>query len=874
MMKVDDIRNKYLEFFESKGHTRVASDSLVPHDDPTLLFTGAGMNQFKEYFLGLKKDMTRATSVQKCLRTGDLEEVGRTAYHHSFFEMLGNFSFGDYFKKEAITWAWEFLTEVLGISESRLRVTVHKTDEEAYTFWRDEVKIREDWIYQMGDKSNYWPSNAPKDGPNGPCGPCSEIYYDMSASPEDPAEDLESARFAEIWNLVFTQFDRGDGGKLTPLANQNIDTGMGLERLASVLQGKTNNFEIDLFQPIHEQTLNVLGLEKIANDKLSHRNAIADHIRSISFCIYDGAMPGNEGRGYVVRKILRRALWHGLQLVPSRNLQDAFLYRLIPTVAEVMHNGYPELKDSVKSIANTVKAEEERFLTTLESGTKILENRLADLRTKKQKIVPGDIVFELYDTYGFPDELTLHIAEENGFTIDREGFEKAMEAQRQRAKDASRISGSIFVTDELEEQILKLPETKFLGYESGSSAAKVLLAKVEAGKGLVILDQSPFYGESGGQVGDRGILTWTDGQAKVTDTQKNNNRLIHFIEFEAGELKNGQDINAQICSQRRLSVMRNHTATHLLHAALRNVLGDQVRQLGSLVDEDKLRFDYSYGQPLTDEQIDEIESQVNEEILKNTCLAKSEKTIDEAKKAGALAFFGEKYGEKVRVVEVGDFSKELCGGTHCDATGDIGSFVILSESSVASGTRRIEAATGKHAIEYRKELQAQLRDISASLKTPVKTILPRIQKLQETVKKLEKSANDNVLQAADPKKIISGAMEIGNLKFANHYLGQGSSVGDLRKLSDSIRQMSAKTLYFLGSETDEKVHYVIGLSPDLKDSALDAREVLKAVSTAIGGTGGGRKELVQGGAQNQGQFKQSWDSIKNQFVEFLKERKI
>jgi len=591
-MKTDDVRKSYLDFFATKKHVVVNSDSLVPENDPSLLFTGAGMNQFKEYFLGLKKDMPRATSSQKCLRTADLDEVGRTAYHHSFFEMLGNFSFGDYFKKEAILWAWEYLTVVLKIPTVRLRVTVHMTDEEAYAIWREVIGLSQDRVYKMGDKSNFWPSNAPADGPNGPCGPCSEIYYDMSDNPEAPAQDTESSRFAEIWNLVFTQFDRRDGGELFPLKNKNIDTGMGLERLACVLQGKKTNFDIDIFQPIHDAVKRELSIGGLKPEP-KHLNAISDHVRAVVFSIHDGAIPSNEGRGYVVRKIIRRALWHAHQLVPGGELEGPFLYKVVGSVVSVMKTAYPELSEAEMSIIATLRAEEERFLTTLETGLRILNGRLADVRKSGKMQLPGEIIFELYDTYGFPEELTRAIAEAQEFTLDHEGFEREMERQRQRAKDASQISSSIFSTTEIEEKVLRLPPTRFLGYETLESDAIVLWSEIKDGKGIIILDQTPFYGESGGQVGDTGLLEAPGFKAVVTDTQKKDHRVMHLVTVETSTIP--QKLHVKVNKAPRDNTMRNHTATHLLHAALRKVLGKQVRQFGSLVSPEKLRFDYSYG---------------------------------------------------------------------------------------------------------------------------------------------------------------------------------------------------------------------------------------------------------------------------------------
>ncbi len=878
-MKTDEIRKTYLRFFEKNAHRIVGSDSLVPQNDPTLLFTGAGMNQFKENFLGIKKDLKRATTSQKCLRTGDLEEVGRTAFHHSFFEMLGNFSFGDYFKREAIHWAWEFLTVEVKIPKDRLRVSVHQSDDEAFAIWKNEIGLRADWIYKLGDKDNFWPSNAPKDGPNGPCGPCSEIYFDQDPSQGDGGT-VQDKRFAEIWNLVFTQFDRQDGGKLVPLAQKNIDTGMGLERLSCVLQGKTTNYEIDIFQPINAAIERALGLAErsVQGPERSHLYAVSDHVRAIVFSMADGVIPSNEGRGYVIRKLIRRALWRAHHILASagggtrQELKGAFLYKIVPVVVSVMAPAYPELKDAEKSITATLKGEEDRFLDTLETGLRILESRIADLDKKKSKVIPGQIVFELYDTYGFPDELTRMIAESRGLEIDNAGFDTQMEEQRRRAKQATQISGSIFTATELEKKLGSLAPTRFLGYSALESEAGVLLADLEGGKGVVLLDQTPFYGESGGQAGDLGTLENASFKAVVLDTQKKDSFVLHLVEVQKGSLKPGDKVTARVDAERRASTMRNHTATHLLHAALRSVLGPQVRQLGSLVAADRLRFDFSHSQALSAEELKKIEDQVNSEILSDKAVSKEEKPVEEAKKDGALAFFGEKYGALVRVVTIPGFSKEFCGGTHCDRTGQIGSFVITSDSSIASGTRRIEALTGSGALNYLRELRAQIGELSVSLKTTPEKLAEKVSKLQDTIKKMEKEKKQSSVISADPKAILNQALTAGAFKVARHKLPEGAGVDELRGLSDSLRSMSSKTIYFLGTESEEKVHFVIGLSPDLVQGPLDAREAMKTLAPLVGGSGGGRKELVQGGARNQGQFKDQWDKIVENLTSYVNER--
>lgn len=862
MLKTDEIRSLYLEFFKKKGHSLLSSDSLVPQNDPTLLFTGAGMNQFKDNFLGIKKDLKRATTSQKCLRTGDLEEVGRTAFHHSFFEMLGNFSFGDYFKKEAIEWAWEFLTVELKIPASRLRVSVHQTDDEAYAFW--EKIVGKDKIDRLGDKDNFWPSNAPKNGPNGPCGPCSEIYFDQNPDGA-PGRTVEHKDYAEIWNLVFTQFDRQDGGKLVPLAQKNIDTGMGLERLTCVLQGKKTNYQIDTLDAINKAVEAQLKTGKLSEELQYSVYAITDHLRAIVMCMADGVIPSNEGRGYVIRKIIRRALYHAHKVISPRELQEPFLHKVVPVVIGVMKKPYPEITSAEQSIVQTLKLEEERFLELLENGLRILQARLKSL---KDKTVPGEVVFELYDTYGFPDELTRKIAEEKGLTIDQPGFEKAMDEQRKRAKDASKISGSIFSATDLEKSLSGLPETKFLGYSSHETQSKVLFADIKDGKGLLLLDQTPFYAESGGQTGDQGTFKSASFEARVIDTQKKDKHFLHAVEVLKGTVKAGDSVTSSIDAQRRQRTMRNHTATHLLHAALRNILGDQVRQLGSLVSSEKLRFDYSYSQPLTAEQIRQIEDQVNGEILGNKSVSKEEKSLEEAKKEGALAFFGEKYGAQVRIVTVPGFSKEFCGGTHCDSTGQIGFLVITSDSSIASGTRRIEALTGEGAFDYVRQMRQQLNQTAQLLKTTPAEIPERIAKLQDSVKKLEKEKNQAPVAKAHPEKISALSKPAGSYSYIA-YKEKDLEGQQLRVISDSIRSRTAKTIYLLCAENGDKIQFVLGVTPDLGKAGMDIREFGKSVAELLNASCGGRADMVQGGAPNQGQLQTNWELINHAILKFL-----
>ncbi len=868
MLKTDEIRRLYLDFFKGKGHTVISSDSLVPQNDPTLLFTGAGMNQFKEYFLGLKKDIRRAATAQKCLRTGDLEEVGRTAFHHSFFEMLGNFSFGDYFKEEAIVWAWELLIEKFKISPRRLRISVHESDEEAYKVWKDKIGIRPDWIYKKGDKSNFWPSNAPKDGPNGPCGPCSEIYYDQNAAHPDGG-DIEDTdgRFAEIWNLVFTQFDRKDGGILTPLANKNIDTGMGLERLACVLQGKQANYEIDLFAGILADLSRILGAEKNPGNARTFY-MITDHLRAVVMAMADGVTPSNEGRGYVIRKLVRRAIWQAGCLLKGGRHTEPLLYALVPSVIAAMKTGYPEILESQQSIQTAFRAEEERFLETLDTGLRILENHLTAVKNSRSKELPGSVVFELYDTYGFPEELTRMIAEEAGLTTDRQKFEALMTAQRERAKKASQISGSIFVSTDLERKLLALPATQFVGYDSIEVPAQILFVEQKDTEAVVVLDQTPFYAESGGQVGDRGRMEGAGLRLTVLDTQKKDKVFVHSVKIEAGKPEAGMKVKAAVDLATRQRTMRNHTATHLLHAALRNILGPEVRQLGSLVSPEKLRFDFSYTKPLSEKQICDIEHAVNAEIMKNSVLSKEEKPIEEAKREGALAFFGEKYGSHVRIVTVPGFSKEFCGGTHCDQTGQIGAFLLVSDSSVASGTRRIEALTGEGALEAMRKARGLLSELSQELKATPEELMERVAKLRKSLKQMEKDLEKGSSQQFDGKKLMESAKKAGAVQFVS-FRGQDVAPSKLLPLSDWLKSEAQKTVYLLAAENEGKVQVLLGMSQDLQPSNLDLRPLMKAISLLAGVSGGGRRDLVQGGGENKGQLEKSWADIESKAMAFL-----
>ncbi len=874
MFTTDRLRESFLRFFESKGHKVVPSDSLVPADDPTVLFTSAGMNQFKPQFMGHITDFTRATSCQKCLRTDDLPQVGKTPYHHTFFEMLGNFSFGDYFKEEAITWAWEYLTEVLGIDPDRLWVSVHKDDEEAYKIWREKIGIPEHKIAKLGDKTNFWPSNAIVEGPNGPCGPCSEIFFDQGENfnpafgPHECGVDCDCGRFAEIWNLVFTQFDRRDGGVLEVLPQKNIDTGMGLERIAAVMQGKRSNFEIDIFVPIVDAILSLVGKKKERVD-LPQVYSIADHIRAVVFAISDGVIPSNESRGYVIRKLIRKSVWHLRQL----GKEDGGLVKLVPVVAEVMKNPYPELKENLEMISNVVQAEEERFLRTLEVGLNRLEEEIE--RAKDSKVLSGKVCFMLYDTYGFPIEMTKAIAEKEGLDIDEEGFNQEMERQRERSRMAGKTIDDIFAHRNLRSVGAGMC---FVGYESLSCQTKVrallknddLLSSAKAGEEVdLVLEECPFYGESGGQIGDTGWIVKRGGKARVLDTYRVGDVVVCKVRIEEGEFSPGDEVQAEVDVERRLSIARNHTATHLLQAALRRVLGEHIRQAGSLVAEDRLRFDFTHPKGITKEELERIEYLVNQWVMQDIPVEKMEVSFDTAKEMGALAFFGEKYGERVRVVKVGDVSCELCGGTHLDRTGQIGLFAIVSERSVASGVRRIEATTGKWAYELFKRYRDLTNGLVNTLKVEEGDVLETVKSMAKELKGAKKELEE--LQAKVLAKEVRSKLEeesVAGVRFVSGLI-LGLDLPGLRKLWDELKAENKPTVALLAGTKDARGSILLACTKDLAKS-IDLRQVLSELKELVNLAGGGRPDFVQVGVKDsEDKLKNNWEKIKERLFSYI-----
>ncbi|MFQ5686440.1 MAG: alanine--tRNA ligase [Candidatus Scalindua sp.] len=860
-MKTNEIRRKFLSFFEKKGHSLYPGDSLVPEDDPTLLFTGAGMNQFKDMFLGKGTlGVKRATTCQKCIRTGDIENVGKTPMHHTFFEMLGNFSFGDYFKLEAIEMAWEFMFNEMKLPEERLSVSVYLDDEESYDIWMKKIGIPEDKIYRFGEKENFWPANAPSDGPNGPCGPCSEIFYDrgedVGCRRKECAPDCDCERFVEVWNLVFTQFERRDGGVLEPLLNKNVDTGMGLERMASVMQGVSTNFEIDIFKPIIQ---NISEITEVKYDKQAENgkliNRIADHIRAIIFCISDGVLPSNEGRGYVERRLLRRAVRDGLKL----RKEECFLYKLVPIIADVMHEAYPEIKQRRENIARIIKNEEERFHETLLMGNRRLDELMEGLRRSGQKKLSDQDAFQLYDTFGFPFEMTKSVLEESGLTVDESGFEREMEKQREQARSSTQMTGNIFDEGPIGTIKETAKETIFLGYENCETESKVigliikeqLVNSVETGQEVhIVLDQTPFYAEAGGQAGDTGIVQTRNSKVEISNTKKTNDIIVHIGKVVEGKIKTNENVTCVIDKGRRSAIKRNHSATHLLHYTLRQVVGQHAEQSGSLVAPERLRFDFHHFEGIKKDEIARIEALVNERIIENAPVVTEEMALEKARKVCATALFGEKYGENVRVVSIGDYSQELCGGTHVKNTGEIGLFKITGESSIAAGIRRIEAVTGNEAIAWTRQKEQTLDRLCGVLDTQETMAVQRAEELMQQIKDLRKDVQKAKKEGAREfsSELIANAREISGVKIVTEVIA-GVDIGDLRKTVDSLKGSLDSVAIILGTTENGKVTLITSLSSDLVKKGLHAGNIARDIAKIVGGGGGGRADMAQAGGQ-------------------------
>ncbi|EIF8948228.1 alanine--tRNA ligase [Vibrio cholerae] len=836
-MSTDEVRRAFLSFFESKGHQIVESSSLVPANDPTLLFTNAGMNQFKDCFLGLeKRAYTRATTAQRCVRAGgkhnDLENVGFTARHHTFFEMLGNFSFGDYFKEDAIQYAWEFLTDVLQLPKERLLVTVYETDDEAFDIWNKKVGIPADRIIRIGDKKggkkfdsdNFWQM-----GDTGPCGPCTEIFYDhgehiWGGPPGSPEEDGD--RFIEIWNNVFMQFNRHADGTMEPLPKPSVDTGMGIERISAIMQGVHSNYEIDVFQTLIKAAADAIGYQDLTNQSL---RVVADHIRSCAFLIVDGVMPSNEGRGYVLRRIIRRAVRHGNKL----GAQGGFFHKLVGPLAEVMGTAGVELKKQQALVEKVLRIEEENFGRTLDRGMSILNDALDQL---SGQVLDGETVFKLYDTYGFPADLTNDVARERGFSIDEAGFEQAMEEQRQRAREAGQ-----FGTD-YNSLIKSATNTEFCGYTAsrGQSVVREMFVEgsevstLSAGdKAIIVLDNTPFYAESGGQCGDTGVLKTDAGIFHVEDTQKLGNAIAHHGVLAQGVLATGDQVDAIVDEKRRAAISLNHSATHLLHAALRKVLGEHVAQKGSLVRAETLRFDFSHLEAMTPAEIKEVERLVNQEIRHNHNIETNIMNIDEAKAKGAMALFGEKYDDQVRVLSMGDFSTELCGGIHASNTGDIGLFKIISEGGIAAGIRRIEAVTGEGALDYLDAQQVQHDAKVSEMAAKAKLLEKEIQQLKDK------------LAAKESAGLINQVKQIAGVNVLVAQLN-GADNKALRGMVDDLKNQLSSGIIMLGNVAEGKVGLIAGVTNDLTNK-VKAGELVNMVALQVGGKGGGRPDMAQAG---------------------------
>jgi alanyl-tRNA synthetase len=861
-MTSNEIREQFLDFFRSKKHRIVPSAPVVPFDDPTLLFTNAGMNQFKDVFLGKgKRDYTRAADTQKCIRVSgkhnDLEEVGYDTYHHTFFEMLGNWSFGDYYKEEAIVWGWELLTEVWKLPKERLWATVYRTDNEAFELWKNRTDINPNHILRFDEKDNFWEM-----GETGPCGPCSEIHINLSDDYDNPKfVNAGLPECIEIWNLVFIQYNKDEKGNLHELPAKHIDTGMGFERVCAILQGKSSNYDSDVFTPLIEEVSKLSGIkyEKEA-DKISMR-VIADHIRALTFAISDGAVPGNESRGYVLRRILRRAARHGRKL----NLNEPFLFKLVDALTSTMGNVFPELKQKQNYIEKVIKGEEESFNATMDRGIELFDELIKGLTKDGVKVIPGEDVFKLYDTYGFPADLTNVMAKENGFIIDEAGFNKLMEIQRERAREASKdkfASVNISISDLKDFNLAESEQSTFTGYDELKSNAKIIGHKKENGSDLIILDKTPFYVEAGGQIDDLGKIIVETTPFNVLDVTKIDNRTIHVLENENQKIiQPGEEVIANVDEKRRWDIMRNHTATHLLHAALRKVLGTHVHQAGSYVGPDRLRFDFTHYTKLSDGEVKEIETIVNEKLRENIPLQHHRNIpFDEAKKMGALMFFGDKYGDKVNVIQFGEFSKEFCGGTHVKNSSQIGLFKIISESSISSGVRRIEAVTGLGVEQY---IDNQVSHLKKSEE--------KIAELIDEKKKLEKEISELKLQSkmGQLDSVLSKHIDLNGIKIYKAELN-AENMDELKSFGDELRNKTRRAVGVLISQIDNKAAIVCIVTDDLiKEKKLSAGKIVGELAEIVGGGGGGRPHLATAGGKDTSRIPQALESVEKVVTKFI-----
>jgi alanyl-tRNA synthetase len=865
-MGVNELREKYLSFFESKGHLRAASFPLVPKNDKSLLLINAGMAPLKAYFTGQETPpRSRMTTCQKCIRTGDIENVGKTSRHATFFEMLGNFSFGDYFKKEAIPWAWEFVTEVLGIPKDKLFATIYLDDDEAFDLWCRTTDIDPARIFRLGKEDNFWEHGL------GPCGPCSEIHFDRGEGSIKTVEEFVKAgdndRVVEIWNLVFTQFDKDESGTYNRLANPNIDTGMGLERLATVMQGVRNIFEIDTMKHILDNVCQAANCKYGQDDnKDVSLRIITDHIRSVTFMVSDGILPSNEGRGYVLRRLLRRAARHGKLL----GINDAFLYELCDVVIDISKGAYPELLEKKDYIKKVIRIEEERFDETLDQGIGILNSFVQEMKENGEKVLSGEKAFKLYDTYGFPTELTEEILQENNMDLDMEGFKKEMEIQRNTARAARQETNYMGRDIDVYATLSGDVNTGFKGYEGTESEGSVLVivrdgqiveSCSEGDEVSIILDNTSFYAEMGGQVGDHGTLKGKNVEIKVEDCRKSaNGKLLHIGKVAKGTLGTGDRVETLVDKERRMDISRNHTATHLLQAALRKVLGSHVEQSGSLVTPEKLRFDFTHFEPISKEDLKKVERLVNHEAMRAMDVITVETSIDEARKMGAMALFGEKYGNTVRVVKAGDFSMELCGGIHVSNTSSIGLFKIITESGVAAGVRRIEAVTGYGALAYMEDLENTLDEAAAVLKTSTRDIVKRSESLLHELKEKEKEIESmkSALSAGAADDILKNVKDIKGVKVVSALMDLDAE--GLRNLGDKLRDKLGKSIVVLGSTKDSKVIFIVMASKDAIATGAHAGNIVKAIAKLAGGGGGGRPDMAQAGGKDSSKAREALDA--------------
>ena len=868
-----EVRQSFLDFFAKKDHKIIPSAPVVPQNDPTLLFTNAGMNQFKDVFLGTgKRPYKRAADTQKCIRVSgkhnDLEAVGRDTYHHTFFEMLGNWSFGDYYKEEAICWAWELITQSWNLPKNRLYATVFREDDETEKLWKKVTDINHSHVLRFDEKDNFWEMGA-----TGPCGPCSEIHIDLGEDYCDRQHmgrhkcgvNAGCSRFIELWNLVFIQYNRDQSGSLHPLPHKHVDTGMGFERMTAVLQGKQSNYQTDIFTPLLDQISRLSSIEWKENKNISAFRVIADHIRALTFAITDGAMPSNEGRGYVLRRLLRRAARYGRNL----NMHEPFIYKLIPTLIQSMGNAYPEIREREKHTTYVIQSEEERFNDVLDRGLEIFETLVADIKKKGQKVIPGADAFRLYDTYGFPLDLTQLMARERGMTVDEYGFQQNMEIQQERARKNAQF---VMQSNRDWIELTKGSESHFTGYETTRSESCIRQYQISNNQVYLILDQTPFYAESGGQVGDKGMISGNGFQIRIDNTIKQGDQFIHIGQFESGNKIGSPEVKVQVNRDERIATARNHTATHLLHQSLKHVLGDHVNQAGSMVASDRLRFDFTHFDSMTAEQIDQVEWEVNRCVRENLRVNTYVTSLAEAKNQGATALFGEKYNEQVRVVKIDDYSMELCGGTHLDATGQIGYFRIVNEESVSAGVRRIEAITGEPADHWIRNEKKKLHFTATLLKCSPNEIESRIESLLEDRKTLERKLKQmqKLSGGFNLETLLKNTKSVQGITIATSNIDV-PDVDAMRSLGDQIRNNMQSGVAVLGAVIDSKVNLLCVITDDLiKERGLKAGEVVKETAKIVNGGGGGKPHMALAGGRDASKLKTALDAVPGIVESFLK----